>query len=116
MDIEISTSTWMLVFFVIFLVLSIWKIWAFLPNKQLEDDDRTQEAQKELVALMLGVIKKTEGKLNAKELFVKMQEDPNFNSELFWRFNHNRLNQLLKSYYAQHPQTNSIEDIYKSII
>ena len=110
---DFSTSTWMMVFFIIFLVLSIWKIWAFLPNKQLADDDKTEEAESELLALMLKVIQNTEGKISSKELFIKIQEDEDFNSELFWRFNHNRLNQLLKIYYLQHPGTDSIEGIYK---
>ena len=109
---EISTSTWMFIFFVIFLVLSIWKIWAFLPNKQLADDDKTQEAEHELELLMIKVILENKGMLNTKDLFIKMQEDKDFNSELFWRFNHNRLNQLLKKYYIQNPQVNSILEIY----
>ena len=110
---EISTSTWMLIFFVIFLVLSIWKIWAFLPNKQLEDDDKTEEAQAELIALMLKVIKNNQGDLSSKELFLKMQEDEDFNSETFWRFNHNRLNQLLREYYIKHPEVQNIKEIFE---
>jgi hypothetical protein len=112
---QISTSTLMMIFFILFLVLSIWKIWAFLPNKQLADDDHTQEAQNALESLMIKVIQEKKGKCDPKELFFAMQEDPDFDSQLFWRFNHNRLNQLLKKYYIQNPDTHSIETIYKQL-
>jgi hypothetical protein len=105
----------MLIFFVLFLILSIWKIYAFLPNKQLEDDDRTKEAHEELKSLMFKVIKDNKGNLNNKELFLAMLEDENFDSQLFWRFNHNRLNQLINQYYIENPHAKSIMDIYKDI-
>jgi hypothetical protein len=109
---EVTLSTWMMVAFVVFMVVGIWKIYAFLPTKQLEDDDRKEAAEHELIALMLHVIRKSRGNLTSKELFFAMQEDEGFNSKLFWRFNHNRLNQLLQRYYIQHPNTDSIETIY----
>ena len=109
---ELSTSTWMFIFFIIFLVLSIWKIWAFLPNKQLADDDKTEEAEEELIALMLKVISNHKGELDSKALFLAMQEDEDFNSTLFWRFNHNRLNQLLQHQYAENPNIQNIKSIF----
>jgi len=109
---EISTSTWMLVFFILFLVMSIWKIWAFLPNKQLADDDKTEDSENELKSLMLKVIRENRGEIDEKELFLQMSKDENFNSELFWRFNLNRLKQLLNVYYMQNPSTQNIKDIY----
>ena len=112
---EISTSTWMLIFFILFLVMSIWKIWAFLPNKQLADDDKTEESENELKNLMLKVIQDKKGEIDEKELFFGMNEDENFNSELFWRFNHNRLRQLLNVYYMQNPNTQNIKEIYIDI-
>ena len=112
---EFSTSTWMMVFFVIFLVLSIWKIYAFLPNKELPDDDTTEESKKDLTNIALNVIRKSDGKLSIDELFVKIEENEEFDSQRFWRFNKNRLNQLLNAYYLQYPNTKSIEDIYKHI-
>ena len=112
---DISLSTWMMVAFVIFMIIGVWKIYAFLPTKQLTDDDKTAESEHELVKLMLSVIKKNKGKLESRELFIKMQEDENFDSKLFWRFNHNRLNQLLSKYYILNPECSNIQDIYKKI-
>jgi len=113
MDLDIST--WMMIFFILFMVVGMWKVYVFLPNKQLEDDDKTKEAQDELIKVMLDVIKKKEGKLNSQELFLAMQEDENFDSKLFWRFNHNRLNQLLNQYYIENPHAKSIVEIYSSV-
>ena len=112
MDIDLSTV--MMAAFIIFMVLGVWKIYAFLPTKQLADDDKTAESEYELTKLMINVIKKNKGELDNKTLFLKMQEDENFDSTLFWRFNHNRLNQLLTQYYIKNPEFSTIEDIFKS--
>ena len=111
---ELSTSTLMMIFFIIALVVSIWKIYAFLPNKALEDDDTTEDVQAKLIVLMLKVIKENEGNLTNEELFFKIQENEEFDSEVFWRFNHNKLNQILSKYYIEHPNASSILDIYKA--
>jgi hypothetical protein len=52
---EVDIKTLMLLFFILFLTLSIWKIWAFLPNKQLKDDDKMKgsEDNKETSAFAL---------------------------------------------------------------
>jgi len=110
---EFNTSTWMMIFFIIFLVVSIWKIYAFLPNKELPDDDTTEEAKKELLNIVLKTIKKSDGKLNVDELFVKIEQSPEFDSQKYWRFNKNKLNQLLNAYYIRYPHIKSIEDIHK---
>jgi len=107
---ELETSTIMLVFFLFLLTLSIWKIWAFLPNEQLADDDRTEESQKELTHLMLKIIKDYKGEINASDLFLEMKKDEEFNSQLFWRFNLNRLMHLIK----EHSSDGDIKSIYKS--
>jgi len=112
---DFSTSTLMMIFFIIFLILSIWKIYAFLPNKQLQDDDTTDNVQAELIRLTLKVIKENNGKLTNEQLFFKIQEDEEFDNEVFWRFNHNKLNQLLNKYYIKNPNTSSILDIYNEI-
>jgi len=110
-----STSTLMMIFFIIFLILSIWKIYAFLPNKQLEDDDSTDDAQEEILRLTIKVIKENKGQLNNEQLFFKIQEDEEFDNKAFWRFNHNKLNQLLNKYYLKNPNASSILDIYQTI-
>jgi len=110
---KIDISTLMFIFFVLFLIASIWKIWAFLPNKQLADDDTTQEAQAALLTCMLCVIQENKGNLQEKELFEAMKKDHNFDSKKFWRFNLNKLKHLLQTYYENNPQTSSIMDIYK---
>ena len=46
------------------------------------------------------------------ELLINIQNDKSFNKEHYWRFNKNRLNQLLKHYYLTNPHAMSIEDIY----
>ncbi|MEN8302624.1 MAG: hypothetical protein ABFQ64_00965 [Campylobacterota bacterium] len=112
---ELDISSLMLIFFIIFLVISIWKIYAFLPNKELPDDDTTEEAKKELTNIVLNTIKESDGKLSIDELFVKVEESEEFDSERYWRFNKNRLNQLLNAYYIENPNTQSIEDIHKNI-
>jgi hypothetical protein len=114
MDLEIDTATWMMIFFIISLGASIWKIWAFLPNKALEDDDKTEEAEASLQRLMLQVIEEREGELSPQELFLAITEHKEFDSKLFWRFNHNRLNQLLSAYYQDHEDISSIKEIYAS--
>ena len=109
---EFDTSTLMMIFFLISLVVSIGKIYVFLPNKELEDDDTTQEAQKHLTSIMINTIKENNAEITVDELYIFMLENENFNSEKFWRFNLNKLKQLLKSYYLQNPHTKSITDIY----
>ena len=109
---ELDTSTLMMIFFLIALVVSIWKIYAFLPNKELADDDTTGEAQKDLISIMVKTIHKQNGELTIDELYVYMVENEDFNKEKFWRFNKNKLKQLLESYYLKNPHAKSIEDIY----
>ena len=112
---KLDTSTLMMIFFVLFFVISMYKIYAFLPNKQLADDDTTKESQKELTKLMLHVIKSNNKNLSVKELFLKIKSDDSFNKEHYWRFNQNRLNQLLNHYYLQNPHVKNIADIYKDL-
>ena len=113
---ELDTSTIMMIFFIISLVASIWKIYAFLPNKELADDDSTQEAQDGINKVLLLVIEENKGKLNIDTLLTKMQEHNDFDNEKHWRFNKNKLNQLLNIYYLKHSNIHTIEDIYNSLI
>ncbi len=112
---EFSTSTLMMIFFIIFLVISIWKIYAFLPNKELADDDTTESSKKELTNIMLKTIARSDGNLSVDGLLIKIEESEDFDSQKYWRFNKNKLNQLLNAYYIKHPHTKSIEEIYKNI-
>ncbi|MGE4420389.1 MAG: hypothetical protein AB7D38_11250 [Sulfurimonas sp.] len=112
---EIETSSLMMIFFILLFAVSFWKIYAFLPNKQLEDDDTTKEAQEELQHLMLKVIKKNGGNLESKKLFDLMITDEEFDKKKFWRFNENRLNRVLFSYFLQNPHLKNIEDIYEEL-
>ncbi len=112
---KLDISTWMMIFFIIAFIISIWKVYAFLPNKILEDDDTTTEAQEQLALIMINTIKKHNADLTIDELYVFMIESQDFNSEKFWRFNSNKLRNLLNSYYLQNSHTKSIADIYNKL-
>ena len=109
---KLETSTWMMIFFIISLVASVWKIYAFLPNKELEDDDTTKESQEELTNLILEIIKNSDEKLNLNKLYNEILNSEKFDSKHYWRFNQNKLNQLLQHYYLENKNLNNIEDIY----
>ena len=112
---EISTSTWMMIAFVAGMVLSIWKMYPFLVNRTLEDDDTGEDAHNALVELMHKVLQDEEKAPDAKELHEKMTNHADFDKEQFWRFNLNKLNQLLYRHYAEYPHLSSIGDIHKEI-
>jgi hypothetical protein len=112
---DLDTSTLMMIFFILVLIISILKIYVFLPNKQLEDDDTTKESKEELMQTILKIIKDSDENLTESELFKRVNNDKNFNEELFWRFNLNKLKQLLNLYYIMYPDTSSIKDIYKKL-
>jgi len=112
---QINTPTIMMISFIVMLAASIWKIYAFLPNKALKDDDTTKSSHKELESLILSVIKENKGALSPQELCTKVQQHTNFDKEHFWRFNQNKLNQLLNQYYFKNTEINNIEDIYLSL-
>ena len=108
-----DTQTLMMIFFIILVAVSFYKIRQFLHQEQLADDDTTQESHNDLEYLMLKVINNNNGDLTNTTLFEKMIEDEDFESQRFWRFNHNRLNQLLNKYYTKNPDAQSIMDIYE---
>jgi len=112
MDIE----TGMMIAFLTVTRLSVWKFYHFFPNKALPDDDTDEASREELTGLMLEVIKKhhrPDAPLDAPKLLEHMTAHPSFDREHYWRFNQNKLNQLLQYYYIRHPETGSIPDIYR---
>ncbi|MFA6197363.1 MAG: hypothetical protein WC656_12065 [Sulfurimonas sp.] len=122
---DFTIATWMMLFFILFMIVGMWKVYAFLPNKKLADDDTTKESQEELMRLMLKTIQNSDEKLTQEDLFRKIKEDEDFDKKHFWRFNQNRLNQLLELYFLQNPHvpersdkcpwgTKNIEDIHKN--
>ncbi|NOQ29966.1 MAG: hypothetical protein GQ570_02460 [Helicobacteraceae bacterium] len=112
---ELDIPTLMMIFFVIALVISIWKIYVFLPDRTLADDDRTEASESELIELMLKAIKNSSKVPILSELYEAIENDEGFDKKHYWRFNQNRLNQLLNHYYSLNNDLNSIEDIYKSV-
>jgi hypothetical protein len=112
---EISTSTWMMIAFIAGMILSIWKMYPFLVTRQLADDDTKPEVQEELHSIIFEVIKEHRGELDEKSLHEKVTQHQAFDKERFWRFNQNKLRQLLNLHYAKNPDTQSIKDIYKKL-
>jgi hypothetical protein len=102
--------------FILALGLSIWKLYAFLPHEELPDDDTTEEALEKLTAVMVKVVVELgthEKELSMQTLFEAMQSHPDFDSEHFWRFNPNKLNNLIIRYFAKHPHASTLEHIYE---
>ena len=112
---DLDNSSWMMVAFVVVLVLSIWKMYPFLVNKTLEDDDTGEDAHEELVQHMHKILQECEHTPDTKELYEKMIQHKEFDKEKFWRFNQNKLHQLLNKHFAKYQHLNSIEDIHKEI-
>ena len=79
---ELDTSTWMMIFFLLSFSISMWKVYAFLPNKALADDDTTKESQEELIAIVKKHIKKD---IHSKELLALVKNDEDFDKKHFWR-------------------------------
>ncbi|MBD3796856.1 MAG: hypothetical protein IE887_03785 [Campylobacterales bacterium] len=112
---DLNTSTIMMIFFVGLLFISIWKIYAFLPNEQLSDDDNTPQAKEELLKIILKVIQHNQPQITLNELYEKVKNDEDFDAKHFWRFNPNKLHHLLEYYFAKHPDTKSIEELHKKL-
>ena len=96
----LDTPTWMMIFFILLLIVSFYKIRQFLPQEQLADDDTTKEAQKELEDIAIKIIQNDKD-LSNEALFEAIKNDANFDKEHFWRFNQNKSNQLLNSLLAK---------------
>lgn len=113
-----TVETIMMIAFIAAVTLSAWKLYQFVPTKPLPDDDSDEASKEELTQLMLTVIEKEHtpaAPLNEKELFEYIVTHEAFDKEHYWRFNQNKLNQLLRRYYAHCPETGSIPEIYDKI-
>ena len=108
-----TIETVMMVAFILALVFSGWKLYAFMPNKPLKDDDTTEHAVEELKSIMYEVIRT--GELEEETIVARMKDHPKFDREHFWRFNHNRLKQLLERHYLENPHHKRIEHILHSL-
>lgn len=98
----------MMIAFILAAILMMWKLYSFMPNKPLEDDDQNENSVKELEDLMLKAIKS--GLKDKKEIFNFIIKDEKFDKKHFWRFNENRLNQLLNTYMIKN-KISKIEEI-----
>ena len=103
----------MMVAFVLALGFSGAKLYAFMPKKPLKDDDTNPQATQELMNLMYCVIA-TEV-TTEEALLQAMKIHPDFDTEHFWRFNHNRLKKLIEKHYLTHPEHRSLQDIATSL-
>ena len=103
----------MMVAFILAVGLSGWKLYAFMPNKPLVDDDTNQDSTQTLKQIMYESI--SEGVLEEESLVEQMKNHPLFEKEHFWRFNLNRLRQLLASHYIEHPEHQSIHHIHQHL-
>ncbi len=112
---EISTATWMMVAFITALIFTIWKIYPFLINQTLEDDDTKEDSYDYLIEHMHKVLKDLEETPDEKALYKLMISHKDFNKERFWRFNLNKLKQLLFRYYGENPHLNSLKHIHQAV-
>lgn len=52
--------------------------------------------------------------LSHKTLFELIQKDERFDREHYWRFDQNRLNQLISGYYSRNPEVFTLRGIYEA--
>ena len=82
------------------LLLALWKLYAFIPNKPLADDDTTPQS----IALQEKImIESNQVAMSEEELYKQMLTHPEFDPKHFWRFNENRLKQLIAHYRLKEP-------------
>lgn len=96
-----TTIEWLMIgAFIAGFGLSGWKVYAFLPDKPLQDDDTTLQAVEILEKIM---IESNSNGMSEEKLFEKMLIHPDFNKDHFWRFNPNRLRHLIQDYRLKDP-------------
>jgi len=62
----------MMIAFVLTMIFSGWKLYAFMPTKALQDDDTTPDSKEDLKKIMYAVIR--EGEVQEETLLDKMKE------------------------------------------
>ena len=82
------------------LALSLYKVYLFLPQKPLADDDTTPESVALLEKIM---VKSNQEGMSDETLYETMLNHPEFDSKHFWRFNENRLRHLIEHYRIKEP-------------
>ncbi|WP_457744291.1 hypothetical protein [Sulfurimonas sp.] len=112
---DLSLSTWMMVAFVIGMILSMWKIYKFLPTRTLVDDDTGEDTHDLLIDILYQILQELEEVPSVNELHTKMTEHKDFDEKKLWRFNPNKLNQLLNKHYLKNEHLHSIKDIHQDI-
>lgn len=91
-----KTIEWvMMAAFIGGLALSLYKVYLFLPQKPLADDDTTPESVELLEKIMVESYR--EG-ISEETLYEQMLTHPEFDPKHFWRFNENRLRHLIEDY------------------
>lgn len=96
-----KTIEWvMMAAFIGGLALSLYKVYLFLPQKPLEDDDTTPESVETLERIL---VESNQAGMSEEELYEQMLIHPEFNSKHFWRFNLNRLRHLIEHYRLKEP-------------
>jgi len=113
MDLELST--WMMIAFIAGLLLSIWKMYSFMPTKKLADDDTGEDIYEILVDIMHAVLRNFEDAPEPNALHDAMKKHENFDEKKLWRFNQNKLKQLLNKYYLHNKHLSSVEDIHADV-
>lgn len=84
------------------LVLTLYKVYLFLPQKPLADDDTTPESI-ELLERIMVECNNAHKHLDEESLFQMMSSHHDFDPKHFWRFNENRLRHLIEHYRLKEP-------------
>ena len=88
--------------FIGMLVISIAKLYVFLPNKPLPNDERDPQSVEKLQRIMVEC-NQINPNIDTEALFQKMIQHKDFDPKYFWRFNLNRLLHLIEDYRFKDP-------------
>lgn len=100
---KMETIQWvMMSAFIGALVISIGKIYVFLPNKPLPNDERDPQSVEKLQRIMVEC-NRIDPTVDEETLFQRMLQHKDFDPKYFWRFNLNRLLHLIVDYRFKDP-------------